>query len=147
MSTAGISQVIKETPELANISPTIIRNVQYHLGFASLPPITTFPLDITQKAVHGGFGTHHVRTETTWIKTVLTDESSILMGDRLWLWRWRAETGRGVAWITTKIPPKVMTFAGIGSDLLHEMSNYWRLVITARQRTILSDDERLLYNR
>jgi hypothetical protein len=73
-------------------------------------------LNIAQIARRLQFTQYHLTEGTDWSKTLFTDESSFVLGDRRWIWRRRGETGPEVSSARVKYPAKVMIFAGISHD-------------------------------
>jgi hypothetical protein len=116
LSCIAIAQAITDSSDQLSISSTTIFRIRRNLGFNFLPPIATFSLNIAQIVRRLQFAQHHLTEGTDWSKTLFTDESSFILGDRRWIWRRRGETGPEVSSARAKYPVKVMIFAGVGRD-------------------------------
>jgi hypothetical protein len=78
MSTAAISQVPKRRLSCAT-SPRQPFAAFGAVWTSLISPITTFYLNIAQKAFCVTFAPQHVRSQTVWMKTVFTDEDSFVL--------------------------------------------------------------------
>jgi hypothetical protein len=99
-----------------SISSTIIFRIRRNLGFNFLPPISTFSLNVAQIARPLQFAQCHLTEGIDESKTLFTDESSFVLGDRRWIWRRRGEIGPEVSSVRVKYSAKVIIFAGIIHD-------------------------------